>query len=90
MNTDDMIHCPYCGESIKRDAKACPNCGSDEMTGWSEFSYMDGIDTVDEEEYDEIYENEFSEVRSRMPVKQIIIASLLLVVFLILLIQRLL
>jgi len=28
--------CPNCGVEVPRNAKACPECGSDEETGWSE------------------------------------------------------
>lgn len=30
--------CPNCGVDIPRRAKACPGCGADEQTGWSEES----------------------------------------------------
>ena len=88
MKSGDLVNCPYCGASIKKNATACPECGSDEMTGWSEFSYMDGITTVDEEEYDELYENEFSQKKSLLSVKHIVIGILLLAVFLFLFILR--
>jgi zinc-ribbon domain len=28
--------CANCGADVPRNAKACPECGSDEQTGWSE------------------------------------------------------
>jgi len=28
--------CPNCGAGVPPNAKACPDCGSDEQTGWSE------------------------------------------------------
>jgi RNA polymerase subunit RPABC4/transcription elongation factor Spt4 len=28
--------CPTCGEDVPRHARACPHCGADEFTGWSE------------------------------------------------------
>jgi hypothetical protein len=28
--------CPVCGEEVPRDALACPECGADERSGWSE------------------------------------------------------
>jgi hypothetical protein len=27
--------CPFCGTRVPNDAPACPECGSDETTGWS-------------------------------------------------------
>lgn len=47
----DWVACPHCGEKIRRDALACRHCGSDDRTGWSEATYMDGIDIPDEEDY---------------------------------------
>ncbi len=51
--------CPYCGEEIDVHAKACPHCGSDERTGWSEDRYLDGISLPDDEEYEKVREKEF-------------------------------
>jgi len=28
--------CPICGAGVPRQAKACPGCGADEETGWSD------------------------------------------------------
>src|ERR1051325_11017824 len=28
--------CPHCGAIVPPDATACPECGSDDETGWSE------------------------------------------------------
>ncbi len=32
----DYFDCPICGEKVSVKAKFCPECGSDEQTGWSE------------------------------------------------------
>lgn len=45
--------CPHCGEMIRRDAVSCRHCGSDDRTGWSEGTYMDGIDTPEEGDYED-------------------------------------
>lgn len=37
-----------CGAAIPRRAKACPECGADERTGWRETSVYDGLDLPDE------------------------------------------
>ena len=55
-----MVSCPYCGSPVRADAPACPVCGSDERTGWSEQTYMDGIDLPDDAEYNDILEKEFT------------------------------
>ena len=36
--------CANCGASIPRGAKACPECGADERTGWRETSVYDNLD----------------------------------------------
>jgi uncharacterized protein CbrC (UPF0167 family) len=69
--------CVYCGEQIDAAARACPHCGSDENTGWSEKTYLDGIDFVDEDQYEEIREQEFSRGTS-FPAWQIITGIVLL------------
>ena len=40
--------CPICGAEVPPNAKACPECGSDEQTGWSEDARYDGLDLPDE------------------------------------------
>jgi hypothetical protein len=39
--------CAQCGASIPRSARACPECGADERTGWRETSVYDGLDLPD-------------------------------------------
>jgi ribosomal protein L32 len=36
--------CANCGAAIPRHARACPECGADERTGWRESSVYDGLD----------------------------------------------
>jgi hypothetical protein len=36
--------CANCGASIPRTARACPECGADERTGWRERSVYDDLD----------------------------------------------
>jgi len=43
-------HCANCGAAIPPKAKACPECGADERTGWSEQSIYDNLDLPEEEE----------------------------------------
>jgi hypothetical protein len=58
--------CPNCGAEVPPNAKACPECGSDEETGWSEESRNDGLDLPDEKfDYEEFVDREFG---SRKPV----------------------
>ena len=39
--------CANCGTEIPPGAKACPECGADERTGWRETSVYDGMDLPD-------------------------------------------
>lgn len=43
-------HCANCGASIPPRARACPECGADERTGWSEQDSYDGLDLPEDEE----------------------------------------
>jgi len=40
----DYFICPNCGAEVSMKALACPECGSDEDTGWSEDTMYDGMD----------------------------------------------
>ncbi len=40
----DYFDCPNCGAEVLAKAKSCPDCGSDEKTGWSEDTMYDGLD----------------------------------------------
>ncbi|MGA2603096.1 MAG: zinc-ribbon domain-containing protein [Verrucomicrobiia bacterium] len=51
MPRDEFI-CPNCGAEVPANAKACPECGSDEKTGWSDDTIYDGTDIEDPEEFD--------------------------------------
>jgi uncharacterized OB-fold protein len=55
-----LITCPHCGETIPQNSSACPECGSDEDTGWSESTYLDGIVLPDDGDYEEALVSEFS------------------------------
>jgi hypothetical protein len=37
-----------CGAEVPRRAKACPECGACEKSGWSENRYLDGLNLPDE------------------------------------------
>ena len=47
--------CPNCGAEV-----SCPECGSDDKTGWSGNAYASGLGLPDEEfDYDEFVKEEF-------------------------------
>lgn len=52
--------CPNCGAEVPPNAKACPECGSDEQTGWSEAAETCGLDLPDQHfDYDDFVKREF-------------------------------
>ena len=58
--------CPNCGAEVPASAKACPECGSDEKTGWSANTIYDGTGIEDPGEFD--YEDwKRREVEGRSP-----------------------
>ncbi len=83
-------NCPNCGAAVARNAKACPECGSDEKTGWAEEAQAQALDLPDEEfNYEEFVEKEFG--RPKKSKKQIfwwLVAVGLLIWFLLLLFPR--
>jgi len=54
--------CPNCGAEVPPKAKACPECGADEKTGWSDAARADGLDLPDEHfDYDDFVKREFGD-----------------------------
>ncbi len=52
--------CPHCGAVVPDDARSCPECGSDEETGWSDRAQAQRLDLPDDEfDHDEFVKNEF-------------------------------
>lgn len=52
--------CPQCGAEVPRKALACPECGSDYETGWSEDAAAQRLDLPDDNfDYDEFVKEEF-------------------------------
>ncbi|MBN2415020.1 zinc ribbon domain-containing protein [bacterium] len=59
MHKGSPFTCPACGGEVPPGAAACPHCGSDERTGWSERACLDGLDIYTEEDYQETIDREF-------------------------------
>ncbi len=58
--------CPNCGAEVPPNARACPECGSDEQTGWSEQAHTDGLDLPNQEfDYNEFAAREFAGPRPK-------------------------
>ena len=58
--------CPNCGAEVPPDAKACPECGSDEQTGWSEAARYDDLNLPDGNfDYDDFVKREFGGDRTK-------------------------
>jgi hypothetical protein len=56
-------HCPNCGAELSPNARACPDCGSDERTGWSERAAAQRLDLPDEQfDYEHFTRREFGAV----------------------------
>lgn len=51
----EMWNCPFCGFELEKSAKSCPQCGSDEDTGWREDQYQEEL----EHSYEAALKHEF-------------------------------
>ena len=58
--------CPNCGADVPRQAKACPECGSCEETGWSEDAAGGGLDLPEEKfDYQDYVNREFGQGKTK-------------------------
>jgi len=61
--------CPNCGAEVPPNARACPECGADEQTGWSDRATAQRLDLPDDEfDYEQFVKDEFgaeNQVRPR-------------------------
>jgi len=52
--------CPNCRAEVPRNAKACPHCGADAITGWSTEAQYDNLDLPTEDfDYRDFVDREF-------------------------------
>jgi hypothetical protein len=59
--------CPCCGAEVPRKAKACPQCGADEKTGWSDDSGGEELGLPDEDfDYEEFVKREFNDEKKNL------------------------
>ena len=92
MKRSRPFDCPNCGAEVPAGAKACPECGSDERTGWNEDGAVydgTGIEEPKEFKYDEWLKNEGVEPKraSNKQIVIILISLLLLLAFAIILLR---
>jgi predicted nucleic acid-binding Zn ribbon protein len=85
--------CPVCGEDVPRNAKACPECGADERSGWRpDASLANALDLPDAEfDYDEFVAEEFGGGKRRSVTQRTwaMVAVVLLVVLVVLYVMHL-
>jgi hypothetical protein len=53
--------CPVCGEDVRRNSRACPECGADHNSGWREEAQIyDSAELPDDDfDYDQFVRREF-------------------------------
>jgi len=51
--SDRTFTCHSCGAEAPAKARACPACGADEQTGWSDERHYDGTGIEDPAEFDD-------------------------------------
>jgi hypothetical protein len=62
---EDYFVCPHCGADVPAKARSCPECGSDESTGWAEDAdtwsadIPTGYAEDDDFDYDDFIRREF-------------------------------
>lgn len=69
--------CPNCGAPVRAEALACPECGSDDATGWSEEAdawdagASGGYAEDDDFDYDDFIRREFGEGKRALSWKKV-------------------
>ena len=57
--------CPNCGADVPHRAKACPECGACDQTGWAEGAEVGDLGIPEESfDYNEFVKNEFGVKRA--------------------------
>ena len=87
MSDNSYFICPCCGGQVAAKARACPDCGSDERTGWSDSTYLDGLNLpdMDESEYEEMLTKEFKSKKLKPRIEWRTIVGIILLIAMVLL-----
>jgi hypothetical protein len=76
--------CPVCGVEVPERARACPECGADEKTGWSERARYDELGIPDDSfDYHDFVDREFGgkKPKRKLGWLWLLVALLLLLAF---------
>ncbi len=83
--------CPNCGAEVPPNARACPECGACEETGWSDEAAAQHLGLPDDNfDYDDFVKREFGDGqprRTRMQWFWWIVGLIVLAVFLFLILR---
>jgi hypothetical protein len=76
------MRCPHCGAAVPRRARACPECGSDDRTGWApedeiDYQAVDLPDEYDPGDWQEQEEGRKAARGGRLVVVMLIVLGLL-------------
>ena len=80
---DDWFTCPVCGEVVDANALACPHCGADDETGWSEDAEYDEVGLPDS-----AYGKQPRPTKQHSPVFAYLVVGLIVVILVVWVIAR--
>ncbi len=77
------MECPHCGARVPRGAAACPECGSDDETGWADgeeqaYAEVDIPDAYDPDQWEKDAAARDASAGARTAVVVALVGSLLL------------
>ena len=83
MTDKDYFICPNCGKELPTDAKHCPECGSDDNTGWKDDLNADIPQEYTDEDYENFIQKEFGKKKHKLGwlIIAIIVIIAILIIF---------
>ena len=86
---DKPFDCPVCGEEVPANARACPECGACEKSGWSDDLGATDLGVGEEDfDYEDFVAKEFGGGAKKSPVQWVWWAVGVLLIVLLLLALR--